>query len=328
MTTSTERSTARGSAVGKKAPDKDKKQTGNGHEAGLDRDEVEFLLRGRHHDPHSVLGRHGSIVRAFRPGASEMYLLVTGPGPDRPVLERLQMRQVDQGGLWEGDLEPSAAGYRLEVVYGAPGAPGFVFDDPYRLWPTLGDVDLHLFNEGRHRRLWEVLGAHPRTHEGVVGVAFAVWAPNAKAVRVVGDWNFWDGRLHPMRALGNSGVWELFIPGARTRSTVQVRDHFGGGTFDPEGRPVRICHGGTSRHCFGNSGSRRPTRGATGPGWKNEQRGTFSPSRCRYTKFTWALGAGRTTAREGAGRYRTWSWRSNFLSTSPKWALRTSSSCP
>ena len=215
MTTSTERSTARGSAVGKKAPDKDKKQTGNGHEPGLDRDEVEFLLRGRHHDPHSVLGRHGSIVRAFRPGASEMYLLVTGPGPDRPVLERLQMRQVDQGGLWEGDLEPSAAGYRLEVVYGAPGAPGFVFDDPYRLWPTLGDVDLHLFNEGRHRRLWEVLGAHPRTHEGVVGVAFAVWAPNAKAVRVVGDWNFWDGRLHPMRALGNSGVWELFIPGAQ-----------------------------------------------------------------------------------------------------------------
>ncbi|HXW81083.1 MAG TPA: 1,4-alpha-glucan branching protein GlgB, partial [Acidimicrobiales bacterium] len=155
------------------------------------------------------------IVRAFRPGASEMYVLVTGPGPDRPVLGRVPMQQVDEGGLWEGKLDPSAPGYRLEVVYGATGSPGFVFDDPYRLWPTLGDLDLHLFNEGRHRRLWEVLGAHPRTHEGVVGVAFAVWAPNAKAVRVVGDWNFWDGRLHPMRALGSSGVWELFIPGAQ-----------------------------------------------------------------------------------------------------------------
>jgi 1,4-alpha-glucan branching enzyme len=205
-------SAVRGSAVEKKA---DKKHAADGHEPGLDRHQVELLLHGRLSDPHSVLGRHGDIVRAFRPGASEMHVLVTGPGPDRPVLGRVAMRQVDEGGLWEGKLDPSAPGYRLEVVYGATGSPGFVFDDPYRLWPTLGDLDLHLFNEGRHRRLWEVLGAHPRTHEGVVGVAFALWAPNAKAVRVVGDWNFWDGRLHPMRALGNSGVWELFIPGAR-----------------------------------------------------------------------------------------------------------------
>ncbi len=319
-------STARGSAVGKKAPDKNKKHTGDGHEPGLDRHEVEFLLRGRHHDPHSVLGRHGSIVRAFRPGASEMYLLVTGPGPERPVLERVQMRQVDQGGLWEGDLDRSAAGYRIEVVYGATGAPGFVFDDPYRLWPTLGDLDLHLFNEGRHRRLWEVLGAHPRTHEGVVGVAFAVWAPNAKAVRVVGDWNFWDGRLHPMRALGNSGVWELFIPGAQPGARYKYEiisaaerlilkaDPFAFATEVPPGTASVIA-------------GPRLISGETGPGWKDGQRATFSPSRCRYTRFTWALGAGRTTAREGAGRYRTWSWRSNFLSTSPKWALRTWSSC-
>ncbi|HXW80861.1 MAG TPA: hypothetical protein VEJ84_15270, partial [Acidimicrobiales bacterium] len=171
-------STVRGSAVGKKA---DKKPAADGREPGLDHHEVELLLRGRLHDPHSVLGRHGGIVRAFRPGASEMYVLVTGPGPERPVLQRVPMRQVDEGGLWEGKLGPSAPGYRLEVVYGATGSPGFVFDDPYRLWPTLGDLDLHLFNEGRHRRLWDVLGAHPRVHEGVVGVAFAVWAPNAKA---------------------------------------------------------------------------------------------------------------------------------------------------
>jgi 1,4-alpha-glucan branching enzyme len=124
------------------------------------------------------------------------------------------MRQVHPGGLWEGPLDRAATGYRLEAFYGETGGRGFVFDDPYRHWPTLGDLDLYLFNEGRHRRLWEVMGAHPRTHEGVSGTAFAVWAPNAKAVRVVGDWNLWDGRVHPMRALGNSGVWELFVPGA------------------------------------------------------------------------------------------------------------------
>jgi 1,4-alpha-glucan branching enzyme len=92
------------------------------------------------------------------------------------------------------------------------------YDDAYRSWPTLGELDLHLFGEGRHRRLWEVLGAHPRVHDGMAGVSFAVWAPNARAVRVVGDWNFWDGRVHPMRSLGSSGVWELFIPGVTAGS--------------------------------------------------------------------------------------------------------------
>jgi 1,4-alpha-glucan branching enzyme len=180
---------------------------------GLDAHQADVLVQGRHHDPHSVLGRHGSIVRALRPGASEMYVVVTGPEPDRPPLERIAMRQVHPGGLWEGALDPAAASYRLEALYGGPGSPAFVFDDPYRYWPTLGDLDLHLFNEGRHRRLWEVMGAHPRTHQGTSGTAFAVWAPNAKAVRVVGDWNSWDGRVNPMRSLGNSGVWELFVPG-------------------------------------------------------------------------------------------------------------------
>jgi len=79
-------------------------------------------------------------------------------------------------------------------------------------------LDLHLIGEGRHRRLWEVLGAHPRVHQGVAGVSFAVWAPNARSVRVVGDWNFWDGRVHPMRCLGSSGIWELFIPGVAAGS--------------------------------------------------------------------------------------------------------------
>ena len=89
-------------------------------------------------------------------------------------------------------------------------------DDPYRYLPTLGEVDLHLIGEGRHEELWKVLGAHVRTlrrpHGQVTGVSFAVWAPNARGVRVIGDFNGWDGRGHLMRVLGSSGVWELFVP--------------------------------------------------------------------------------------------------------------------
>ena len=80
-------------------------------------------------------------------------------------------------------------------------------------WPTLGQLDLHLLAEGRHEGLWRHLGAQVRVHQGAPGTSFAVWAPGARAVRVVGDFNGWDGRLHPMRVLGSSGVWEIFLPG-------------------------------------------------------------------------------------------------------------------
>jgi 1,4-alpha-glucan branching enzyme len=101
-------------------------------------------------------------------------------------------------------------------------------DDPYRFTPTLGDVDLHLFNEGTHRRLWEKLGAHPTTIDGVAGVAFAVWAPTAQRVSVIGDFSQWDGRVFPMRSLGASGVWEIFLPavspGALYKYEILTRD--------------------------------------------------------------------------------------------------------
>ena len=104
--------------------------------------------------------------------------------------------------------------YRLEVTYGDETYP---VDDPYRWLPTLGEVDLHLIGEGRHEQLWDVLGAHERTYDTpqgpVSGTSFAVWAPNARGVRVVGDFDYWSGRDYPMRSLGSSGVWELFVPG-------------------------------------------------------------------------------------------------------------------
>jgi 1,4-alpha-glucan branching enzyme len=174
---------------------------------GANRGEIERLVRGEHHNPHGLLGAHPSAdghitIRAWRPDATQVTALFGD--------EKLPLRQIHPAGFFEGSFEGvTIPAYRLEVVY---GESTYTIDDPYRFLPTLGDIDLHLFNEGRHQRLWTVLGAHPRTMDGVDGVSFAVWAPNAKAVRVVGEFNSWDGRIDPMRSLGSSGVWELFLP--------------------------------------------------------------------------------------------------------------------
>jgi 1,4-alpha-glucan branching enzyme len=176
---------------------------------------VDLLVAGRLGDPHSFLGAHvvegRLIVRAWVVGEAES---VTVRFPTRNVAAR----RVHPMGLWEADAGPAEPGalpaYRVSIAW--PGGVTEEREDPYRLWPSLGDLDLHLFGEGRHERLWTVLGAHARVHQGVDGVAFAVWAPNAHAVRVVGEWNAWDGRVHPMRQLGRSGVWELFVPGVRS----------------------------------------------------------------------------------------------------------------
>ena len=101
--------------------------------------------------------------------------------------------------------------YELEVDYGTAGT--YTIEDPYAFTPTLGELDVHLISEGRHEQVYDKLGSHVVEHQGVTGVAFAVWAPSAAAVSVVGDFNSWDGRLHPMRSLGSSGIWELFLPG-------------------------------------------------------------------------------------------------------------------
>ena len=172
-------------------------------------DEAARLARGEHHDPHGILGAHaapgGSLVRAFHPDATGAALL-DDAGDAQPMV-RLG------NGLWGrfiADAAPASLSYRVRFGF-ADGAT-WEHPDPYRFLPTLGELDLHLISEGSHERLWEVLGAHPRTMEGVTGVSFAVWAPNARSVRVVGDFCRWDGRLFPMRSLGASGVWELFVP--------------------------------------------------------------------------------------------------------------------
>ena len=168
--------------------------------------EIERIVAGHHHDPHSVLGAHpgprGVIIRALRPLAGSV-TVVLPDGGRYPMAHRHQ-------GVFEVTLpeaQRSVTDYRLAVTY--PGSDSEELqDDPYRHLPTVGELDLHLIGEGRHEQLWEALGARPRG----TGTAFAVWAPNARGVRLVGDFIFWDGRAYPMRSLGGAGVWDLYVP--------------------------------------------------------------------------------------------------------------------
>jgi 1,4-alpha-glucan branching enzyme len=175
---------------------------------------MDELIAGQVHDPHAVLGAHPqgdhTVIRTLRRGAKEVAVLVDdSAGGTR----RTPLVPVHDEGIFEGTLPGSVLDYRLDV-------DGETQDDPYRFSPTVGELDLHLIGEGRHERLWTVLGAHPR--EG--GVAFAVWAPNAGGVRVVGDFTGWDVYAGwPMRSLGGSGVWELFIPGATAGQRYKFR---------------------------------------------------------------------------------------------------------
>lgn len=172
---------------------------------------LDTVATGSYHDPHGVLGLHAGAdgqgarewtVRARRPLAQSVTAVFTD-GTEVP-LEHVR------SGIWEGLRSGDPGAYHLVTTY--EHAPDYIADDPYRHTPVLGELDMHLIREGRHEQLWNVLGAHVREHEGTWGTSFAVWAPNARAVRVVGDFNDWDGQGHAMRSMGSSGVWELFVP--------------------------------------------------------------------------------------------------------------------
>lgn len=170
------------------------------------------LLRGESRSPHDVLGAHpasldgvqGVVIRSRVPRATEMWVELRGI--------RLPMQRVHDA-FFVRFIAGESLPLRYRLVAHMIDGSERVFDDPYCFLPTLGDIDLHLYGEGRHLRLWEKLGAHPRVIDGVKGTSFAVWAPNARRVSVIGPFNDWDGRAHPMRAMGASGVFELFVPG-------------------------------------------------------------------------------------------------------------------
>src|ERR1017187_3657124 len=197
-------------------------------------EEIDRITGGAHHAPHAVLGAHliadGVIIRALRPLA-ESVTAVLADG------RRFPMSHAYHGVFSAALPEPGIPDYRLAVS--SAGAAGeIISDDPYRHPPTLGEIDLHLISEGRHEALWQVLGARVRERAG--GTSFAVWAPNAQGVRVIGDFNHWDGRGHPMRSLGGSGVWELLIPGlgAGERYKYEIKTRAGDGGWRLKADPM------------------------------------------------------------------------------------------
>jgi 1,4-alpha-glucan branching enzyme len=207
--------------------------------ATLDPHERDHLLAAEHAEPHRVLGAHpasrdgigGVVVRAYHPDAVAAEIVLDEPidgasGDDDPPRRdddsaralgstptRVPLEPLGPGGLFAAFLPHAHLPISYRHAFTFAGGERWERDDPYRFLPTVGELDLHLFAEGTHRRLWEMLGARARRIDGVDGVAFAVWAPNARRVSVVGEFCRWDGRALPMRTLGASGVWELFVPG-------------------------------------------------------------------------------------------------------------------
>ncbi len=205
------------------------------------------LIAGEHSSPHSILGSHpvdgaGVVIRAYHPDAIGVQCVLEDGSVEMEPLG---------GGLFATLVEDETLPLTYRLRFAFEDGNAWERDDPYRFLPTLGDVDQHLFNEGSHRRLWECLGAHVRTIDGVNGVSFALWAPNALRVSVVGDFCFWDGRLFPMRHLGSSGIFELFVPdvaaGALYKYEIKTRDRALRIKTDPMARHMEVPPGTASR---------------------------------------------------------------------------------
>ncbi len=163
--------------------------------------DLNLLMKGHHFDPHRFLGLHGNEIRLWRPGAKTIHLEILG--------RIVEARQVSLDGLFVYSLKELIRPLDYRVFY----HNGKLVHDAYSFAPSIGAVDAFLFNKGCHYELYHVLGAQIKEIQGVKGVQFAVWAPSAKGVFLIGDFNHFDGRYHPMRSMGASGIWELFMPG-------------------------------------------------------------------------------------------------------------------
>ena len=167
------------------------------------------LQKGVHHDPFELLGRHpqpggGWVIRSLLPSAETASVIGGG-----------EMRRVEGTDIFEYIDSDDSVPLHYELSYVEKGRPDAAVTvvSPYTFPPLIGDLDMHLFNEGRHQQVWNILGANALTIDGIEGVLFAVWAPAVRRVSLVGDFNAWDGRRHQMRCRGSSGIWELFVPG-------------------------------------------------------------------------------------------------------------------
>ena len=206
--------------------------------------DIAAIVEGRHGNPFAVLGMHQAnpeevvSVRVFWPGASSCNVIDTATGKQVASLQCL-----DPTGFFAGPVprRKKPFPYRFDLWDGRNTA--WQAEDPYRFPPILRELDVYLMGEGRHRRLYERLGAHPTSIDGVEGVAFAVWAPNAARVSVVGDFNSWDGRRHPMRKRVETGIWELFVPGAAVGTIYKYELLAADGKLQPlKADPVGFSH--------------------------------------------------------------------------------------
>ncbi len=187
-------------------------------------DRINTIVTGNDHDPFSYLGMHTTgdklVVRTFYPGAASIVVLDAASGQEVAALAR-----VHEEGLFAGEIARERFTYKLKIC-----GEGWekVIDDPYAFGPVLGELDLYLHAEGNYLRGYEKMGAHPTVKDGVEGTSFAVWAPNARRVSVVGDFNGWDGRIHSMRVHPGAGIWEIFLPGVgpgtRYKYEIKARD--------------------------------------------------------------------------------------------------------
>ncbi|MCL1844104.1 MAG: 1,4-alpha-glucan branching protein GlgB [Defluviitaleaceae bacterium] len=194
--------------------------------------ELMQVVNGEHADPHHVLGMHDvtfekeeyTVVRAFCPGAAKVELL----NPKKPKV-KLEMELEHTLGFFTVSM-PKQEHFRYKLRYTDHGGHTWDAWDAYSFAPLISEMDLHLFGQGTHYEIYNKLGATPMTVDGVAGVLFGVWAPNAKRISVVGDFNAWNGLRHPMRSLGTSGVWELFIPGLANydKYKFEINSHTGG----------------------------------------------------------------------------------------------------
>jgi 1,4-alpha-glucan branching enzyme len=211
----------------------------NGAETSALSPEAQRIIDARHHDPFEYLGRHphkdGFVIRCNIPGAAAI-TIVDGNHP---------MQRVTHTDLfeWHGSNESIPDHYQLQWTdrWGNPHT-GY---DPYSFSPRIADFDIHLFGEGRHQHAYRILGGNPHIADGIPGILFATWAPNAERVSVVGDFNDWDGRNHPMRVRGGSGIWELFIPGIHTGTLYkfEIRNRSSGDIYvksDPYARSFEM----------------------------------------------------------------------------------------
>src|SRR4051812_9008980 len=180
---------------------------------GLPPDELNSFLSATHADPFRVLGPHrlgdDLAIRIFRPDADKISIVTGGNGSE----ERIEAEKVHRDGFFCAKVPGATRDLDYKLHFVGPSGAEWTTRDPYRYGPIMGETDLHLFSEGQHWRIYDKFGAHLRTIDGERGVYFAVWAPNAQRVSVVGDFNNWDGRVHPMRKHLGVGVWELFLPG-------------------------------------------------------------------------------------------------------------------